>query len=83
MQPQYGAVKLRCLLAIATKPGIIKLNLYEVLEVSKQEPLLVLRQDFRIETPTFHLPIRVSLQSFSVSLLHIYVNDLPSNAAML
>ena len=42
MQPQYGAVKLRCLLAIAIKPGIIKLNLYEVLESSKQVPLLVL-----------------------------------------
>ena len=41
MQPQYGAVKLRFLPAIVTKPGIIKLNLY-VLEGSKQEPLLVL-----------------------------------------
>ena len=55
MQPQYGAVKLRFLLAIVTKPGIIKLNLYEALEGSKQEHLLAL----------------------------IYVNDLPSNAAML
>ena len=42
MQPQYGAVKLRFLLAIVTKPGIIKLNLYEVLEGSEGEPLLVL-----------------------------------------
>ena len=41
MQPQYGAAKLRLLLAIVTKPGVIKLNLYEALEGSK-EPLFVL-----------------------------------------
>ena len=35
MQPYYGTVKLRSLLAIATKPGIIKIILYG-------EPLLVL-----------------------------------------
>ena len=42
MQPQYGAVKVRCLPAISTKPGIIKIILYGVLEGSNGEMLLVL-----------------------------------------
>jgi hypothetical protein len=42
MQPYHGAVKFLCLLAIATKPGKIKITLHGVLEVSNREPLLVL-----------------------------------------
>jgi hypothetical protein len=40
MQPQYGAVKLQCLLAIVTKPGIIKIIANGILEGSNGELLM-------------------------------------------
>ena len=40
--PIIRGCQLRCLLAIATKPGIIKIILHGVLDGSSREPLLVL-----------------------------------------
>jgi hypothetical protein len=76
MQPSYGAVKLRCLLVITTKPGIIKIILNGVLEGSNGELLLVLICVNDLDSNTSNaIGIKATLFAFKSTIL-VTVSDL-------